>query len=166
MLLQKEGFLMKRQLTVAAASLLPILVAAPADASLRLGILNCSIDGGAAYVIGSNKTLQCTFIPSGSGAAERYTGIISKLGVDVGYTHQGALQWAVLAAGRTYEDGALAGKYYGVNAEASIATGGGLNLLVGGFRNSFTLQPLSKQSQTGLNLAVAVTSMELATAFK
>jgi len=157
---------MKRHLAIAAALLLPMIVVTPADAALRLGILNCSIDGGAAYVIGSNKTLQCTFIPSGSGAAERYTGIISKLGVDVGYTHQGALQWAVLAAGRTYEDGALAGRYYGVNAEAAIATGGGLNLLVGGFRQSFTLQPLSGQSQTGLNAAVTVTSLELARSLK
>lgn len=157
---------MKSQFAIAAALLLPVLVAEPADAALRLGILNCSIDGGAAYVIGSNKTVQCTFIPSRSGAAERYTGIISKLGVDVGYTHQGALQWAVLAAGRTYEDGALAGKYYGVNAEAAIATGGGLNLLVGGFQQSFTLQPLSGQSQTGLNAAVTVTSLELARSLK
>jgi hypothetical protein len=158
---------MKRHLAVAATLLLPALAATPADAGgLQLGILTCGIDGGAAYVIGSNKTVHCTFIPSRGGGAERYTGIISKLGIDVGYTHQGALQWAVLAAGYDYDSGALAGKYYGVNAEASIATGGGANLLVGGFRRAFTLQPLSKQSQTGLNVALAVTSMQLEWALK
>jgi hypothetical protein len=71
------------------------------------------------------------------------------------------LQWAVLALDRKYDEGQLAGRYFGVNAEASIVTGGGANLLVGGFNKSFTLQPLSVQSQTGLNLAVAVASMEL-----
>lgn len=157
---------MKTRLAVSAALLMTLFVAAPADASVRLGILNCSIDGGTAYVVGSNKTVDCTFKPARGGAPEHYTGIISKLGVDVGFTDEGALQWAVLAAGRTYEDGALAGRYYGVNAEASIATGGGLNLLVGGFRKSFTLQPLSKQSQIGLNVAVAVTSIELTRSLK
>ncbi len=159
---------MKRYLAAAAALLLPAMVSMPTDAaSLRLGLLICTIEGGSGYVIGSNKTLDCAFKPSRGGPLEHYTGIISKLGVDVGYTDQGALQWAVLtAAGSNYDDGFLAGKYYGLNAEATVATGGGANLLVGGFRHSFTLQPLSKQSQTGLNLAVAVTSMELARAMK
>lgn len=159
---------MKRYLAAAAALLLPAMASMPADgASLRLGLLICTIEGGSGYVIGSNKTLDCAFKPSRGGPLEHYTGIISKLGVDVGYTDQGALQWAVLTAvGSNYDDGFLAGKYYGLNAEATIATGGGANLLIGGFRHSFTLQPLSKQSQTGLNLAVAVTSMELARAMK
>jgi Protein of unknown function (DUF992) len=150
---------------IAAAALASALAVMPADAG-SLGILICTIDGGTGYVIGSNKTINCGFQPSHGGGVEHYTGIISKLGVDLGYTDQGALQWAVLAAGGHYVEGALAGNYYGVNAEATIATGGGLNLLVGGFRHSFTLQPLSGQSQTGLNLAVAVTSMKLERALK
>jgi hypothetical protein len=150
------------KILIVAALLLSALVAAPANAgSLRLGILVCTIDGGTAFGIGSNKTVDCVFKPSHGGELEHYTGIISKLGIDLGFTDQGALQWAVLAAGHVYDDGALAGRYYGVNAEASIATGGGVNLLLGGFRRSFTLQPLSKQTQIGLNLAVAVTSMRL-----
>src|SRR5690606_23254293 len=108
----------------------------------------------------------CTFRPHHGGGSEAYTGMISKLGVDLGATHQGALQWAVLAATRGDVGDKLAGKYFGVNAEASVVTGGGANLLVGGFRDSITLQPLSVQAQTGLNLAVAVTSMELIRSFK
>ena len=158
---------MKPHRAVTTALFLAALAAAPAHAGgLQLGILNCGIDGGAAYVIGSNKTVHCKFIPSAGGASERYSGIISKLGIDVGYTHQGALQWAVFAAGYEYDTGALAGRYYGVNAEASIAAGGGGNLLVGGFRRAFTLQPLSAQAQTGLNAAVAVTSMRLERSLK
>ena len=92
--------------------------------------------------------------------------MISKIGVDIGVTHQGSLQWAVLALSGKQKDGALAGDYIGATAEASVVTGGGANLLVGGFERSFTLQPLSVQAQTGVNLAVTVTSMKLVHSLK
>jgi hypothetical protein len=158
---------MKKFSCVAAAALMTTLLAAPASAAgVNLGLLACDIDGGTGYVIISNKALSCTFKPSQGGGSEVYTGIISKLGLDLGVTNQGTLQWAVLAVARNYDEGQLAGNYFGVNAEASIVTGGGANLLVGGFRKSFTLQPLSVQAQTGVNLAVAVTSMELVSSLK
>ena len=43
---------------------------------------------------------------------------------------------------------------------------GGANLLVGGLDSAFMLEPLSVQAQTGVNLAVAVTSLELIHSFK
>jgi hypothetical protein len=151
----------------AAAALLTAALAVPANAGqFKLGILSCDIGGGTGYVILSNKGLLCTFKPSGGGHREAYTGVVSKLGVDLGVTHQGALEWAVLALSSRYEDGQLAGNYFGVNAEASIVTGGGANLMVGGFQRSFTLQPLSVQAQTGLNLAVAVSGMQLVHSLK
>jgi hypothetical protein len=76
------------------------------------------------------------------------------------------LIWAVLAATRDRGAGDLAGSYYGINAEASLVTGGGANLLVGGLNSAFSLQPLNVQAQTGVNLAVAVTSLELIHSFK
>ena len=149
--------------TVLAATVL----AAPANAGkLQLGVLNCAIDGGTGYIVGSNKGISCTFRPNQGGPSEAYTGMISKLGVDVGQTGQGQLVWAVLAATSQPDAGDLAGRYYGVNAEASVVTGGGANLLVGGFDNAFSLQPLNVQAQTGLNLAVAVTSLQLIHSFK
>jgi hypothetical protein len=159
--------MMMKELTSAALALVTTLLAAPANAGqVRLGLLDCAIDGGTGYLITSNKGLSCTFRPSHGGGDEGYTGIVSKLGVDLGVTNQGTLQWAVLAVSGDYDDGQLAGNYFGVNAEASVVTGGGANLLVGGFRRSFTLQPLSVQSQTGVNLAVAVTSLELVSSLK
>lgn len=147
---------------LAAAAMATLLVApAAADDSVKLGLLTCDIDGGAGMIIASHKGLSCTFKPSRGGPKERYTGIISKIGVDVGITHQGSLQWAVLAIASKYKDGRLAGDYLGATAEASVVTGGGANLLVGGFDRSFTLQPLSVQAQTGVNLALTVTSMKL-----
>ena len=60
-----------------------------------------------------------------------------------------------------YAPGALAGDYIGPSAGASVGVGAGANLLVGGSGSSFTLQPLSVEAQTGLNLAVGVSSFQL-----
>lgn len=153
---------MIKKLAIAATfAALGMAASANATGRFELGILDCSIDGGAAYVVASNKGVSCTFKPSNGGPSEIYTGMISKLGIDLGATHQGQLVWSVLAASRDYDSGNLAGNYYGVNAEASVVTGGGANLMLGGFQRSYALQPLSVQAQTGLNLAVAVTSLEL-----
>lgn len=153
---------MKKLAVALAATVMSAFLAAPASAdNVRLGILSCDIDGGTGMIIASHKGLTCTYKPSRGGSKERYTGIISKIGIDLGVTHQGALEWAVLAVAGKHEDGALAGDYVGATAEASIVTGGGANLLVGGFQRSFTLQPLSVQAQTGVNVALAVTSMKL-----
>ncbi|CCV05436.1 conserved exported hypothetical protein [Mesorhizobium metallidurans STM 2683] len=153
--------------TGCAAALATTLLAVPVNAgTLRLGTLDCTIDGGTGYVITSNKGVSCTFRPYDRGPSEKYTGMISKLGVDIGQTHQGQLAWAVLAATRSHDEGDLAGRYYGVNAEASVVTGGGANLLVGGLDGAFMLEPLSVQAQTGVNLAVAVASLELIHSFK
>lgn len=158
---------MIKKLACAAALTTAVFAAAPASAGkLQLGTLNCTIDGGVGYVITSNKGVSCVFRPHHGGPSEVYTGVISKLGVDVGQTHQGQLIWAVLAATRDRNGGDLAGNYYGVNAEATVVTGGGANLLVGGFNGAFMLEPLSVQAQTGVNLAVAVTSLELIHSFK
>ncbi len=148
------------------AGLVTLAFAIPAQARVQLGVLHCSIDGGQGYVITSNKSLDCTYRSSHDGSREHYTGVVTKLGVDVGQTNQGELVWAVFGPSRDYTDGALAGTYYGVNAEASVVTGGGLNVLVGGFQNSINLQPLSAQAQTGLNLAVAVASIDLIQSLK
>lgn len=153
---------MIKKLTLAATfAALGLATTANATGRFELGVLDCSIDGGTSYVVTSNKGVSCTFKPSNGGPSEIYTGVISKLGVDLGSTHQGQLVWSVLAASRDYDSGNLAGSYYGVNAEASVVTGGGANLLLGGFQRSYALQPLSVQAQTGLNVAVAVTSLEL-----
>lgn len=154
---------------LALAALSAGLMATPALAQqspVKLGVLDCTIDGGTAYIVGSNKALQCAYRPYDNGPEQRYYGNIAKLGVDLGQTNGGHLQWAVLALGHSVSDGALSGRYYGVNAEASVITGGGANLMVGGIGTAFTLQPLSGQVQTGLNLAVALSGMELVYSYK
>ena len=94
--------------------------------------------------------------------AELYVGVVKKFGLDVGGTNKSVMQWLVFApTAEAYDIGALAGNYSGVGAEATVVVGGGANLLVGGSKDTFTLQPLSVQAQTGLNVAAGVTSFQL-----
>jgi hypothetical protein len=156
---------MKRTLFATAVAALAIF-AAPAtgqQGGVELGMLDCLIDGGTGFIIGSKKDLSCTFNPGNdSFAPENYFGAVSKWGLDIGTTEKSVMRWLVLGpSSNIYAPGALAGDYIGASAEVTAAVGAGANLLVGGSANTFTLQPLSLQTQTGLNLAVGVTSFQL-----
>jgi hypothetical protein len=58
----------------------------------------------------------------------------------------------------------LAGGYAGGTAEVTVAAGLGANVLVGGFQNSFMLQPVSVSGQTGANVAAGVSGIQLTAA--
>ena len=66
----------------------------------------------------------------------------------------------VFAPGKV-KKGALAGTYAGGSAEATLGIGLGANVLLGGFKKSIALQPLSLQGQEGLNIAVGISSLKL-----
>ena len=84
-----------------------------------------------------------------------------KFGVDIGFTRGGILVWAVLAPTTSPAPGALAGSYGGVTASATAVVGAGANLLVGGTGNAISLQPLSIEGNTGLNVAAGVAALTL-----
>lgn len=143
------------------------LTAMPAKAQTRveIGLLDCVVEGGTGFIIGSTKRLSCTFHPAGGRAPDPYFGIVKKFGLDIGATTKSFIKWGVLAPTvDAYEFGSLAGNYVGVSAEATIGVGVGANALVGGSNDSFVLQPLSVQAQEGLNLAVGFSSLELRSA--
>lgn len=142
-----------------AAILLPLASAAKADPSVEVGVLSCTVEGGAGFIVGSTKNLVCQF--ERPGADETYTGTIRKFGLDVGVTGKTVIVWAVFAPSKDIPSGALEGSYAGVSAEASVGAGLGANALLGGSDKSFALQPLSVQAQTGLNLAVGISSLSL-----
>jgi len=48
-----------------------------------------------------------------------------------------------------------------VQGNASVGVGGGANAMVGGSNNTFALQPVSAEAQTGLNVSAGVTGLEL-----
>jgi len=140
----------------------PSYVESDVEGGVKVGTLACDIGGGAGYVIGSAKTLDCAFTPvSGDVGTERYTGAIRKMGVDVGFTTRGRLVWAVFAPTAGFHHGSLAGLYQGATAEVTVLGGVGANILVGGTAGSIQLQTLSVTGQLGLNLAAAGTSVTL-----
>lgn len=127
---------------------------------VKIGMLSCDVGGGVGYVLGSAKNLDCTF-NSTKGKQDHYTGVIRKMGVDLGFTTQGRLAWAVFAPTAGYHRGSLGGLYQGATAEATIFAGIGTNVLVGGTSGSIQLQTISVTGQLGLNLAATGTSITL-----
>jgi Protein of unknown function (DUF992) len=133
---------------------------AQAQGGVRLGTLSCNVAGGWGFVFGSSKALHCVFSRAG-GPPERYTGTISKFGVDIGYTQGGVLVWGVFAPTTGIGPGALAGNYGGATASASVGLGAGANVLIGGSNRSISLQPVSIEGNTGLNVAAGIGAISL-----
>lgn len=94
-----------------------------------------------------------------------YAGTIRKFGLDVGRTGSTSIMWLVFGPSNKIGDdflpGSLQGSYSGVGAEATVGMGLGANALVGGGPDSFALQPISVQVQTGLSVAAGVQILEL-----
>jgi hypothetical protein len=132
---------------------------ARADVTVKAGILTCHVGHGFGFVFGSSRDLACTY--SGSGRTENYTGDISKFGLDIGYLRSGVIAWAVLAPTTNLAPGALGGSYGGVTAGATVAVGGGANVLIGGSTREISLQPISIEGNTGLNVAAGIAAMSL-----
>ena len=155
-----SGSLFKTVAIATAAMSLGVASAATAGERVEIGLLTCGVKGGAGFIFGSTRELRCLFRVRPGDEGERYEGAIHKYGLDIGITNTAYLTWTVFAPSRAGA-GALAGKYYGVSADASAVIGGGANVLAGGSGNTISLQPLSVQGQTGLNAAVAVAEVEL-----
>jgi Protein of unknown function (DUF992) len=134
--------------------------AASASSGANIGLLECTVNGGIGLIIGSSKGMKCRFVPTGGGSAQHYTGSVGKLGLDIGVTNKSYIRWAVFASGKL-KPGSLAGNYAGVTAQATVGAGLGANALVGGSDKSISLQPLSVQGQTGLNIAGGIGTMKL-----
>jgi hypothetical protein len=128
--------------------------------AVKAGMLTCNVAGGFGFVFGSSKAINCTFAPV-SGAPQNYAGSIDKFGVDIGFTRAGVLVWAVFAPTTSPAPGALGGSFGGVTASATAVVGAGANVLVGGTGNAISLQPLSIEGNTGLNVAAGVAALTL-----
>jgi hypothetical protein len=151
---------MKKLIAAAALVLASVFAGAPAQAGgIKVGVLTCKVEGGAGWIIGSSKDVDCVF-KGVNGRRENYTGSLGKLGVDIGVTTDTRVAWVVFAPGKM-KSGSLKGSYTGASAEATVGVGLGANVLVGGFRKSINLQPVSVQAQTGLNIAGGIASLHL-----
>ena len=156
---------MFRTVFVAAAAMAAalMLLTGPVGAQpsrIELGTLTCSMSSSIGLIVGSQKNVNCIFRGQPGEPEEGYTGTITRVGLDVGFTSGGVIVWTVFAD-TNRAAGMLAGTYVGATAEASVAAGLGANVLVGGSQRSVALQPLSLQGQTGINVAAGIGELEL-----
>ena len=147
-------------IAIAVVAIMAPIASASALPPARAGILQCQGGQNVGFVVGSVTSLDCVFTSEGR-PPEPYIAIVRRYGVDVGFTDQTRLAWAVNAPVGRIGRGVLAGVYGGVGVNASVGVGFGGNFLVGGPANAYALQPISVQGQTGLNVAAGVAGLEL-----
>jgi uncharacterized protein DUF992 len=133
---------------------------AKAQSGVKAGVLTCNVDSGWGFVFGSSRKLKCIF-SSDQGPIERYSGHVNKFGVDIGFTSGAVIVWGVFASAADIGKGAIAGQYGGVTGGAAVGVGAGANVLVGGSKQSVTLQPVSIQGNAGLNVAAGIAGVTL-----
>ena len=135
--------------------------ATAAESRVEAGSLNCGIFAKSNFIIGATKEVDCDFKSVSGKIIASYRGEIKKFGLNLGDAKKTVVTWVVLAPTSKLKRSSLEGTYVGVAADAAVGIGGGAKVLVGGSNKTITLQPLSVQSQSGLNLAVGVTEMTL-----
>lgn len=147
--------------SLAAATLLSLTATADAQQGrVQAGVIECRGGPHVGLVVGSQNTLGCVFRANGR-PDDLYVATVTKVGLDLGITDQTAVSWVVFAPTVQIGHGDLSGNYAGVDASAAVGVGLGANALIGGSANSYALQPLSVQGQTGLSVAAGVQSLEL-----
>jgi len=133
----------------------------PAQAhDVRVGVMTCDMASGFGYILGSSHDLHCTFSPA-VGPVEHYAGTISKFGLDIGYVQNAVIVWTVVAPTIALPPGSLTDTYGGATASVTVGVGAGANVLVGGSSDTISLQPVSLEGGTGLNVAGGFASMSL-----
>jgi hypothetical protein len=162
---------MKESLVIAAllGAMATAAVSVPAQAQgddrpggLRVGTLSCQEAGGWGFILGSSHPVRCQFIGNADhGRPDEYEGSIAKFGVDIGYQASAVIVWEVLAPTDHLGRGDLGGSYAGGTGNAAVGIGAGVNALIGGFNKSFTLQPVSIEGETGLNVAAGIGELTL-----
>jgi hypothetical protein len=128
--------------------------------TVRTGYLTCHVVSGWGFIFGSSRKLRCAYARQPS-YTEYYDGSITDFGADIGYLQSGVILWAVAAPTTDLGPGALAGHYGGATASAAIGVGAGANVLVGGFKHSIALQPVSIEGENGLNVAAGIAELSL-----
>src|SRR5262245_22923626 len=135
--------------------------AAQTPAGTKVGMLACTLSPSIGFIVGSRQTMACQFTPDGPFPPEAYLGVMTTVGLDIGFTAGGGLAWAVFAPTAGPLRGALAGEYVGASGEVTAVVGVGANVLLGGSNRTIALQPVSVEGQVGVNLALGVSGLAL-----
>lgn len=126
----------------------------------RNGLLSCTMAPTIGLIIGSQQTMRCEFRPE-RGLPEYYSGVMNRIGLDLGITAGGQMAWGVLVSSQVPMRGGLTGTYIGGSGDIALGVGVGANVLIGGNNTSVALQPISIEGQVGLNLALGIASLQL-----
>ncbi len=129
----------------------------------ELGLLKCRFDGlDAAIHFGAKRELHCRFHQDGSRRSDQYVGRLELYGLEVGIIGKRRLVWRVTSKyKKRVRRGALAGRYKGVIAEASVGAGVAASILTGGPSTAYRFHPLAFQKIGGLNVAAGVLILTL-----
>jgi Protein of unknown function (DUF992) len=155
--------MLKRPLVLATIALMTAIASqavGQAPSGTKVGTLNCELAASIGFIVGSHQPM-CRYIPDGPFPPEFYEGVINTIGLDIGFTSGGVMAWAVVAPTVGPPRGGLAGVYVGASGNVTVGVGVGANVLFGGSGRSIALQPLSVQGQTGLDLTLGVSGLEL-----
>lgn len=131
------------------------------DAKVVAGTLTCEGQGAVGLIVGSKEKLNCKYEPSGGGRARHFSGSTTRVGLDVGVRGKSVMIWTVLGSTSQLPSENLGGSFAGVSADVAAGLGVGANVLVGGNKKSVVLQPLSVKGETGINIALGVSSLTL-----
>jgi hypothetical protein len=144
---------------LSAAALLPLASQAQAQQGVSVGALRCDVAGSVSFIFGSTRDISCTYEKPSNQGIEHYTGVIRQYGIDIGYLKSGVIVWGVVAPPNDVGKGALAA----LRGTGNLAAGYGVgaNALIGGYKDSIALQPLSVEGVKGINIAAAVVGLTL-----
>jgi hypothetical protein len=152
-------------LTIGLITAITSQAAGQVPSGTKVGTLNCQLAPSIGFIVGSHQPMRCRYTPDGPFPPEFYEGVINTIGFDVGFTAGGAMAWAVVAPTVGPPRGGLAGVYVGASGSATAGVGVGVNVLFSSAGRSVALQPLSVQGQTGLDLTLGVSGLELRPVF-
>ncbi len=144
-----------------AAAIALTLSTTAVHARADIGVLTCKLTDVQNDIVYTNEEFACEFEPK-EGDTQTYAGEIKALGVDLSVTKDVTLVWGVLAPSRdSTEEHSLAGRYVGGSAAVSLGAGASANVLVGGSKDTFALQPISASGIIGAGAALDIEEFEL-----
>ncbi len=144
---------------VATLSVLPGTAFAGGDAGVAVGVLTCKKIPGTYeyYLVNSTVGVDCVFShPQGK---EHYTGRSGiGFGIDLNWKHTEDMIYSVIGGSSDVSPGAhgLSGTYVGARVSATVGVGTGAAILIGGGGQSFSLQPVALEINSGLGAAAGI----------
>ena len=127
----------------------------------QVGMLTCKLNPSIGFIIAGHQSMECRYVPGAGGVPQGYEGALNMVGINIGITAGGILNWAVLAPTDGIPAGALAGEYVGASGDVGFIVGVGTNVLMGGSSRTLALQPVSVEGSVGANVALGVSALKL-----